>query len=1086
MTMGHPVAIDSPGRLADLLDIPFSDEQLAAITAPLEPGVIIAGAGTGKTTVMAARVVWLVGTGQVQPAQVLGLTFTRKAAAELSARVENALESAGILGSDGPDESGRQVVMTYDAFAGRVLGEHGLRMGVETDQVMITDATRYRLAASVVAEARGPFRYLSRVLPPTVVERVLRLDGQLRSHLVSTQELREFDDALVKDLADVPLYRGRPTAAVRDAVAAAGERDELAGLVDDYQEMKRRLGAVEFADQMANACTLVDRVPGVARALRGQFAVVLLDEYQDTSSAQARLLHGLFSGRDALSGRGHPVTAVGDPFQAIYGWRGAAPSNILQFAHDFPRGDGTPATAYALTVNRRSRPAILVAANELSAPLRADERLRAVGADGRPVDQMLHAPAGKRGGELQVACFDTWPQEVDWVSDRVAAAHDSGRAASWSQIAVLVRRNADIGPLFGALSDRDVPVEIVGLGGLLRLPEVADVVATLTVIDDVTANPEVVRLLSGPRWRIGEQDLAVLGTRARELAGRATPDEAGNGLDDVLRRAVATVDTSELSCLMDAIDDPGEAPLSSEGRRRLAAFSAELRGLRAHRDEPVLELTHRVIDALGVGLELQADAELFRADRRAQLVRFVDAVAEYVDVDGDGSLGGLLAWLDAELEHGVGLDQALPTSEDSVKLMTVHRAKGLEWDVVFVPSLVGRVFPNDTVNDKWTTNSAVLPASLRGDRQWVPQLDDLSTQGLKVYPDALRAAQRQSEDRLAYVAVTRARNLVVASAHHWRPGEVRVRPASPYFEVLERLARLAGGVVAWSDPPPENPAPPALSEQTWPVPLDEERRRAQQEAADLVRHSVIAPEPGTGRSLDVALRQTAWHELAEGLVAEERRRRARAVPVELPRSVSASALMVAHRDPAAFASQLMRPMPRPVSTRAGVGTRFHHWLELRFNRPLSLTDDDDFDAPEDPDEPATDLQLARLMGAFQRGRFADRVPVAVEEPFILVVGHQQIRGRIDAVFTSSDADFDYLVVDWKTSTSSPDPLQLSLYRVAWAQSLGIPESRVDAAFYHVISDELERPEGLLDTAGITRLVTGLAPCSPGSPGSQPR
>ena len=150
--------LDSAADLIDALGISFSDQQLEAITAPLEPGVIIAGAGSGKTTVMAARVVWLVGTGAVRPEEVLGLTFTRKAAAELSQRVRNALLRAGVIADRGVDESGEQLIMTYDAFAGRLVAEHGLRLGYEADPTLISGATRYRLASRVVRRCGGTVR----------------------------------------------------------------------------------------------------------------------------------------------------------------------------------------------------------------------------------------------------------------------------------------------------------------------------------------------------------------------------------------------------------------------------------------------------------------------------------------------------------------------------------------------------------------------------------------------------------------------------------------------------------------------------------------------------------------------------------------------------------------------------------------------------------------------------------------------------------------------------------------------------------------------------------------------------------------
>ncbi|QIK73279.1 ATP-dependent helicase [Propioniciclava coleopterorum] len=381
-----------PEQVSDALGIPFSDQQLAAITAPLEPGVIIAGAGSGKTTVMAARVVWLVGTGQVRPEHVLGLTFTRKAAAELSGRVRAALARAGVVDADGYDDAGEQLIMTYDAFAARLVADHGLRIGVEGDARMLTGASRFRVASRVVSAATGPWQQLARLRPDSVTERVLALDGELSSHLVEPDRLYDHSLEVIGDVERSPRSRTKDLyVSMKKAGSFAAERTELAGLVEEYQRLKRRLGAVEFADQMGVAAELARRVPQVSATLRDQFRVVLLDEYQDTSSAQAELLRALFSGRDASDGRGHPVTAVGDPCQAIYGWRGAAAANIITFAEHFPRADGSPAPGYALTVNRRSGQRILDAANALSTPLRADEELQWDG-----IDTDLVAPRGRR------------------------------------------------------------------------------------------------------------------------------------------------------------------------------------------------------------------------------------------------------------------------------------------------------------------------------------------------------------------------------------------------------------------------------------------------------------------------------------------------------------------------------------------------------------------------------------------------------------------------------------------------------------------------------------------------------------------
>lgn len=1091
---GQP-KLASTDDLCSALGITFSPEQLAAITAPLEPGVIIAGAGSGKTTVMAARVVWLVGTGQVQPQQVLGLTFTRKAAAELSQRVRSALDRAGVVAVDGPDDAGEEVVMTYDAFAARLVADHGLRIAVETDPTMITGAARFRLASRAVTSASGPFEYLSRLRPRSVTERVLQLDADLSAHLVRRLEVVAFTDEFLRNLDSAPQYRGRPYAIINQARAAACERVELLDLVTDYQALKRRLGLVEFADQMAVAAELVRRVPGVATALRQQFRVVLLDEYQDTSAAQAALLRGLFSGVDQHTGRGHPVTAVGDPWQAIYGWRGAAASNILTFAEAFPRSDGRAAHGFTLSVNRRSGQEILDVANLVASTLFDDPVLMAHRSAHVPID--LVAPAGTPPASVQAATFESWADEVQFIADQIVDDHRSGRATLWSDIAVLSRRNADVAAMHAALLSRDVPVEIVGLGGLLLLPEIADVVATLTLIDDVTANPAVVRLLAGPRWRIGPRDLAALGQRAGELARGGRPRgfsdaEAGPDLHSDVAEALADIDPADVVCLSDAIEDLGDADLSPSARERLTAFGVEMRRLRQHSGESVLDLTRRVIATLGLDVELIADSELMRTDRRSQLSAFVDAVASYSDVDGDDSLSGLLAWLDAELEHGAGLDQALPSEHNSVKLLTVHRAKGLEWDVVYVPGLVVGNFPSDRVTNNWVTSAANLPAPLRGDADGVPQVDEVSKVGFDTYKAALGEAERRSEDRLAYVALTRARRQLTGTGHTWRATNSKPYKPSRYLQLLvaaaseqNRVLHLAPPVLA------ANPAGQLTASHTWPPPPDAERSERVHDAADQVRRATerllttgdaeapdLDPLP-----LDEAAIVAEWDADMDRLLSQARAADTDTVQVTVPASLSASAMMSAMRDPGSFALSALRPMPRPASTAATVGSRFHEWVERRFRTPSELLDDqvvslpgggglppgtqpptpllvDPTDWPS-PELSGGDTPLNRLIEAFLASEYADRVPEVIEYPFVLVLGRHQVRGRIDAVYQAQPGSgFDWQLVDWKTSGAPADPVQLSLYRLAWSQLRGVPIDHIDAVFMQVATGRVVRPKRL--------------------------
>jgi DNA helicase-2/ATP-dependent DNA helicase PcrA len=1038
----HPIR--TPGQLVNALQIPFSDEQLSAITAPLEPAVIIAGAGSGKTTVMAARVVWLVGTGQVRPDQVLGLTFTRKAAAELAARVAAALDRAGVL--DGQEGQGAELVMTYDSFAARLVGEFGIRVGIDREPVMITGASRFRLATRVVANAPGPFRHLSRLLHHSIPERVLTLDAELQSHLVTPDQVREFDRRVEQGLAAAPLWRGKPYKDVASAIAATAEREELLGLVEDYQELKRGLGVVEFADQLREAVRLVTLVPQVGEELRQRFSVVLLDEYQDTSAAQARLLRELFTGPVGSPAMGFPVTAVGDPYQAIYGWRGAATGNILEFPLQFRRSDGASAERQTLSINRRSGHRILEVGNALAAGLSAAPGEQGVA---------LVAPDGAPAGAVAAATFDTFRDEVDWLAETVVAQHEGG--TPWREQAVLLRRNASLSQVFEALRERGVPVEIVGLGGLLALPEIAPVVSLLRILDDVTANPDVVALLTGPRWGIGLADIEALGARARALAESPTPPE---GFDEALAHAVTQADPGETVCLLDAVANPGDAPLSPAARGRLARFHAELTGLRRHAGDPVADLVTRVIAALGLEAELLA-----AGGHTNQVARFVDEVASYVDVDGDGSLGGLLAYLDAEEEHGEGLQQAVPSADDSVKLMTVHRAKGLEWDTVYLPSLVDRMFPSESRTGAWPTKADTLPAPLRGDASSIPQLGEHTKDGIAAYREALKDEHRLAEDRLAYVAATRAKRLLIASSHIWTPGNVRPRRESPYFAVIREAAeRLGSFLDAATRGQDRNPVPAEPARAAWPVALNPEALAARREAAALVREAGEQTDPetwawrsGTVAEEDAA-RVASWEDSAAHLARLLTRRRDQSV--ELPEGLSATALMTLSRAPEELAGTLLRRMPRRPSPQARLGIRFHAWLQDRFELPSAL---DEFGPAEGP----VDAEFARLVAAFEAGRFAALSPIGVEVPFVMRRSGVVLRGRIDAVYDWRQGGFAYLVVDWKTSNAAADALQLAVYRQAWAEARGVDPSLVAAGFYHVQADRLrlvDAPARLIDEA----------------------
>src|SRR5215813_7288948 len=681
----------------------LNDAQRQAVTHDAGPLLIVAGAGTGKTTVITRRIAWLIAQKKARPEEILALTFTDKAAAEMEERVDT-LVQYGYADVE---------ISTFHAFGDRILREHALEMGLQPDFRVLNRAEQVIFFRDRLFEF-PLVHYRPLGDPARHIRALITLVSRCKDEDITPEEYLAYVEQLAGEAAAAPDYEE-----ARERVA---QQRELAATYAKYQELMTRDGCVDFGDQIVLVLKLLRARPSARDRLQRRFKYVMVDEFQDTNHAQFELVK-------LLGARHGNVACVCDDDQAIYRWRGAAISNVLAFLDRYPE-----ARQVVLTQNYRSHQQILDAAYRLivnNNPDRLEVR--------NGISKHLTAVREADGPAPVHLRYETGTQEADAVARAIRDNVDGGRWR-YDDVAILVRSNDDADQFLRSLNLQGIPWTFSGNSGLYGRTEIRLLIAFLRALVHTDESVSLHYLASSDLYEVPIVDLTRCSTHA---------DRRHVHLFDVLRRA------AEIADVRDQVSEAGHVAI-----RHLVADLE--RYMELGREMPTGELLYQFIKDSGWLLRLYREETARDVAEAKNITKFFDRVQAAARTLRYDNVREFVKHLDALIDAGE--DPAVAEADvetPAVRVLTVHKAKGLEFPVVFLVNLVQEKFPSrrrrDALDLPIDMMKAVLPT---GDYH------------------------QQEERRLFYVGMTRARReLYLTSASDY--GGTRERKVSQF--VLEAL-----------------------------------------------------------------------------------------------------------------------------------------------------------------------------------------------------------------------------------------------------------------------------------------------------------
>jgi len=714
----------------------LTEQQRAAVTHERGPLLIVAGAGTGKTAVITRRIAWLVTGRRAKPAEILALTFTDKAAAEMEERVD-------ILVPYGYTDVR---ISTFHAFGDRLLRDHALDLGLAPDFRILTKAEQVIFFRERLFEF--PLDYYRPLGDPTrYVEGMLALISRAKDEDITPAEYVAFTDTVVAQAASDP--------SDKELAEHARRQREIALTYKRYQELLAAEGCVDFGDLITLSLKLLREHPTILAECQQQFKHIMVDEFQDTNYAQFQLVRLL-----AAADPEPNVAVVGDDDQSIYKFRGAAISNILNFMDVYPG-----VRQIVLTTNYRSHQAILDTALRLIRHNNPDRLEVKTG-----LDKRLHSLAAP-GPAPEHVHLDTLSSEADWVAARIAEKVERGDY-KYRDCAILVRSNMDADPFLRALNMRGIPYRFTGSRGLYNREEIRLAMAFLRALARPEDSLSLYYLGVSPLYLIAATDVA----KALSYA-----DRKNRTLEHVFRHL-------HLEGFADLADE-----LAPESRAGITKLLADLDEMRQVMKEQITgRVLHEYLMTRTGYIRRLATSGLVQDEVRvANLAKLFTLIDRYGHIAAYDRVPEFVKYMDHLISAGD--DPAVAEAEfdqDAVNVLTVHKAKGLEFPVVFLVSAVADRFPT------------------RNRGETIPLPDPL-------VKDILPGGDfhLQEERRLFYVGMTRAkRELYMTSARDY--GGLRPRKVSRF--VLEALDIPQVDIAAHKASPVEaihRHAPPADGQQ---------------------------------------------------------------------------------------------------------------------------------------------------------------------------------------------------------------------------------------------------------------------------------